>query len=269
MPSPFPGMDPYLENPVLWPGLHLGLIADLQSALNRLIRPKYLARVEERFYVSDENDPGRSVLVPDLRVISGETSNWMHRPQGAASSITGTIEPLEVTTFIEEDIHEARIEVLDSENRGVVTVIEILSPTNKLQGSRGQESYLKKRSEVMHSSSHLLEIDLLRAGNRIFVREHLPPHEYLAHVSRATISYRRRGTVWPIPITKRLPVIPIPLREGDADVEVDLQLIFEASYDRGAYDADLDYIRDPVPALTAEQAAWAKSLIANRKVSYP
>ncbi len=265
MPSPFPGMDPYLENPVLWPGLHLGLIADLQSALNRLIRPKYLARVEERVYVSDENDPGRSVLVPDLRVISAESSDWMHRPQGVAGSAAGTVVPLEVTTFIEEDIHEARIEVLDSENRGVVTVIEILSPTNKVQGSRGQESYLKKRSEVMHSSSHLVEIDLLRAGARIFVRERLPAHDYLVHVSRAKSEHRRKGTVWPIPLIMRLPVIPIPLREGDPDAQVDLQLILETSYDRGAYDADLDYSRDPVPPLTIEQSAWAKTLIANRQ----
>jgi hypothetical protein len=256
-------MDPYLENPVLWPGFHLGLIADLQAELNRQLRPKYIARVEERIYVSDENDTGRLVMIPDLRVFPHESNAGVQRPNKSAGSSTSVIEPIEVTTFLDDEIHEARLEVIDTEYRSVVTVIEILSPTNKVQGSRGQESYQKKRAEVMRSPSHLVEIDLLRAGAGIFIPDPIPPHEYLVHVSRAKANGGRRATVWPIPVTKPLPTIPIPLRGKDPDAMVDLQKVFATAYERGAYDVDLDYTRGAIPPLPAEHAEWAQRTIAS------
>ena len=70
MPSPFPGMDPYLESPVLWPDVHHGLISEIQSLLNQSLRPRYHVRVVERVYVSDENDPGRKVIIPDVNIIN-------------------------------------------------------------------------------------------------------------------------------------------------------------------------------------------------------
>lgn len=142
MPSPFPGMDPYLEEPGLWPDVHHGLTSEMRAALNRQLRPKYRVRVEERVYVSDEND------------------------------------------LIEDEIHEARLEIVDRFERSVVTVIELLSPTNKVTGSRGRASYEDKRQEVMHSPSHFVEIDLLRAGAPLHAREALPKADYYVHVSR-------------------------------------------------------------------------------------
>lgn len=262
MPSPFPGMDPYLENPSKWPDHHHELISEIRAELNRQLRPRYFARLEERVYLTDENDPARVRIIPDVRVMASTSEAWRGSPGKGTSSGTGTIEPIEVTTFIDDEIHEARIEVLDAQDRSVVTVIEILSPSNKIPGSRGQQSYLTKRREVMLSPSHLVEIDLLRSGARIYVQEDLPPHEYLVHVSRSKGNGRRRGTVWPIPIFKPLPEIPIPLRGNDPDAMIDLQQMLAIAYDRGAYELDLDYTREPVPPLTPEQSAWAKTLIA-------
>ena len=108
MPSPFPGMDPYLEHPGRWPDVHHRLISIASDLLTAQLRPKYCVRVEERVY-------------------------------------------LIATTLFEEEIHEARLEVIDRELRSAVTVIEVLSPTNKYPGSRGQKSYQEKRFEVSDS----------------------------------------------------------------------------------------------------------------------
>ena len=265
MPSPFPGMDPYLENPTHWSDVHHGLISEIQARLNQQLRPKYFARVEERVYISDEYDVGRSVIIPDVRLMTDDSESWRHVTSPTRTSGTATIEPIEITTLIDDEIHEARLEIIDVEHRSVVTVIEILSPTNKVQGSRGQESYADKRRDTLHSPSHLVEIDLLRAGVRIYVREQLPAHDYLVYISRAKGLVRRRATVWAIPITKPLPAIPIPLRGDDPDALLDLQQVLNTAYERGAYDVDIDYTRDPVPPLTAEQAEWARQTIATAR----
>ena len=68
MPSPFPGMDPYLEEPGLWPDVHHELISETRALLNTILRPKYYVRIEQRVYISDEGDSGRLVMVPDLRM---------------------------------------------------------------------------------------------------------------------------------------------------------------------------------------------------------
>ena len=128
MPSPFPGMDPYLEDPATWPNLHTNLITEIQAVLNQQIRPKYYARVEERVYVSDQDDAGRRVIVPDVRVLGRPGSHDTLRENIATDSVV-VAEPVIATTLIEEDIHEVRIEIIDHATRDVVTVIEVVSPT--------------------------------------------------------------------------------------------------------------------------------------------
>lgn len=160
---------------------------------------------------------------------------------------------------MEEEIHEARQEIIDREQRGVVTVIEVMSPTNKTPGARGRESYRQNRREVLDSPSHWVEIDLLRAGVPIVAREHLPPCEYTVHVSRAPRG--RRSPVWPIRLTQRLPSIPIPLRPSDPDATLDLQHVLTLAYDRAGYDLDIDYKKEPIPPLPEGLAAWAEELL--------
>ena len=165
MQSPFPGLDPYLEGSSLWPDVHHGLISEMQAVLNRQLRPQYHVRVEERVYISDENDPGRKAIVPDLGQKRGQEpiAKW---PGGCSALLVPDpfSELLILTTLIEDEIHEARLEVIDTNQQAVVTVIELLSPPNKIHGSRGRASYEQKRGEVMNSSSHFVEIDLLREG---------------------------------------------------------------------------------------------------------
>lgn len=258
MPSPFPGMDPYLEDPALWPDVHHGLISEMQAVLNRQVRPKYHVRVEERVYISDENDPGRKVIIPDLRLRSTDSGGG---PTFSTSTESGAAvaEPIILTTLIEDEIHEARLEVIDSAQRSVVTVIEILSPTNKIVGSRGRASYAQKRVEVMQSPSHFVEIDLLREGVSIQTRELLPKADYYVHVSKE--EQRPKGIVWPILLPQQLPVINIPLLPEDSDVKLDLQMVLHSVYERAAYDLEIDYHRPPTPSLPAEHIEWAKRLL--------
>jgi hypothetical protein len=255
MPSPFPGMDPYLENPGLWPDVHHEVISVARQFLAEQLRPKYLVRVEQRVYVSDEDDPGRRVIAPDLRV--AERPGWESHPLTPSQGGTATVEVAEpiTITLIEDEIHEPRLEVIDRERREVVTVIEVVSPTNKVGGSRGRGSYLKKRAEVFDSPSHWVEIDLLRGGEPLLPVSQFRPCEYRVCLSRA--NKRPDATVWPIRLTQRLPVIAIPLRGDDPDARLDLQAVLSTVYDRAAYDLELDYRAEPVPPLPPELGAWA------------
>jgi hypothetical protein len=259
MPSPFPGMDPYLEAPRLWPDVHHSLISGIRQQLNPQLRPKYVARIEERVYISDETDPGRKAIIPDLHLVAVD-------PRGAAvassnqSSQGETAQAVEVVELIEQEIHEPRIEILDADSRHVVTVIEVLSPTNKIRGSEGRREYMKKRRSVIASPTHLVEIDLLRDGAPVFVGQELPPHEYGVYVSRASDD-ARRGLFWPIQLSQKLPEIAIPLRAGDSDVRLNLQSVLDSQYADAGYDVDIDYGKNPEIALTAAAARWTDDLL--------
>jgi hypothetical protein len=260
MQSPFPGMDPYLEDSSLWPDVHHGLISEMQAVLNRQLRPQYHVRVDERVYISEENDPGRKAIIPDLKIIE---TGFSGRPTTSFLETSAAVaEPLILTTLIEDEIHEARLEVIDTNQQVVVTVIELLSPTNKIHGSRGRASYEQKRGEVMNSSSHFVEIDLLREGDHLHTRELLPPAEYYVHVSRK--DRRPKGYVWPIRLPQRLPVIGIPLKECDPDAKLDLQEVLATAYERAAYDLQVNYRAEPTPRLAPEMAEWANTLLTSK-----
>ncbi|HEX3313883.1 MAG TPA: DUF4058 family protein, partial [Gemmataceae bacterium] len=155
MPSPFPGMDPYLENPHTWPNLHLNLISSIQAALNKTIRPKYVAFVEERVYVSDEDDPGRTVIAPDVRVLETEAKTPHRHGSGGTATLVAA-EPIVAVTLLDEGIHESRLTIVDAETKKVVTVIEVLSPSNKHPGASGRTSYMEKRQEILTSRTHFV-----------------------------------------------------------------------------------------------------------------
>jgi hypothetical protein len=167
-------------------------------------------------------------------------------------------EPVVATTLIEDEIHEYRVEVIDTGLRQVVTVIEVVSPTNKVPGARGQESYRRQRTEAMTSQAHWVEIDLPRDGETLVAGEVLPKGDYFVHVSR--VENRPSGLIWPIRLPQRLPVILIPLRAPDPDAKLDLQALLNTIYDRSVYDLDLDYRKEPVPPLSPAYAVWAERL---------
>jgi hypothetical protein len=175
-------MDPYLEKPSRWPGVHHELISVIRATLTELLHPSYFVEVGERVYLSTGDDPGRTVLVPDVHISPHARRNRRTSPmvEGVGTNVA---EPLIIEAFIEEMIKEHFLEIIDAENRRVVTVIEILSPDNKVSRSQGLRSFRKKRLSVMNSTSHWVEIDFLRKGVSLELRKRIRPHDYFVHVS--------------------------------------------------------------------------------------
>jgi hypothetical protein len=248
-------MDPYLEKPSRWPGVHFNLIAVAQAVLAAQLRPKYLVRVEKRVYIADDYDDPRLTQprIPDVEV--SVRPSWA---QAAFNPSAGESESLE----FEEEVRQAYLNVIDIESRDVVTVIEVLSPTNKIVGSHGRESYDRKFQEVMHSSSRLVEIDLLRGARTVRVPRTVGTHEYLIHISRKGL--RPRSLLYPQRLLERLPAIPIPLKASDPDACLDLQAMVDETYDRAGYDLEIDYAKEPIPPLDTEMTAWADEMLRSK-----
>lgn len=255
MPSPFPGMDPFVENPRLWPNVHHRLITACGDRLSSQLRPNYYVGLEERAYITDSDDPGTEVIVPDLQVVE-PFGNWSSSAFDAGGVAIDVAEPIVTTTLIDTEIREPRLEILDAQSRAVITVIEILSPSNKIKGAYGRESYLRKREEVLNSTTHLVEIDLLRSGTSFLPRLKLRGGDYFVHVSRA--GRRPKGELWRIQLPQRLPPIAIPLKAGDEDARLDLQEVFTSVYDHAGFDLIVNYRDNPEPPLNPDQAAWAQ-----------
>jgi len=255
MPSPFPGMDPYLEGH-LWTSFHAHLATGIARQLLPQLRPKYIA-LPERTYSSgpleDVMISTRSVI-PDVGV-----RKTRHRELPVAQAGVHTA-PVRLRNRFTTRIPHYRIEIRDTEKRRLVTAIELLSPTNK--GSRRRE-YLRKRSRFLRSSAHLLEIDLHHQGKRIPLLDPYPAGAYFVLLTRA----RRRSwtDVWSSTIDAILPVVPVPLLKGDADVSLDLQAALTQVYDDGGFDLVVDYRKPPDVSLPPDEADWvAKHLLASR-----
>ncbi len=255
MPSPFPGMDPYLEDRTLWPDVHHRLISVISEFLSPKLRPAYFAQIEERVYVMEDDGERHRLIVPDVSVIELDT---FEDATGGATAVA--VAPVFTATAAEIDVHEAYIEIRDAASRVVVTVIEVLSPANKERGSSGFESYERKRNEVLRSRANFVEIDLLRDGFRPPFSGGFPKTEYRVHVSKP--DERPNGWVWPIRLADRLPTIEIPLRTGMASVPLDLQHLIELTYERAGYDLILDYSKPPPVPLSSLQGAWTNRVLA-------
>jgi len=251
----FPGMDPYLEDPQLWPGLHATLIVYIRNQLQPLLRPRYIAAIEERVFVEG---PDRSII-PDV---------WlrMHRPveQPQAVALTDAENPVLVRVLALE-IHETYITILDRQSaQKIVSVIEVVSPTNKYPGP-GRKSYLDKQEEVRGSDAHLVEIDLLRTGHHVLAVPEWAsrgegPYHYLVCLNRAE-RLRDEFGQYLMDLRKPLPAIRIPLAAGDPDVSLRLQAVMAQAYEDGSYAERINYDLPCRPPLAAEDQAWANECI--------
>jgi Protein of unknown function (DUF4058) len=271
MPSPFPGMDPYLESPDWFPGLHANLIVFMKGALQRSLPESYYADSSQRVWVEYSQRHSE----PDVELVqSARRPRKRTRGGGLALFKPGASQPLvvEVETIEHGPFKETFLEIRRRRGKEVriVTTIEILSPTNKKIGNPGRDKYLEKQREILGSETHLVEIDLLRGGAyalavpKELITARAGPFEYLVSIHR--FNRPTEFLVYPITIRKRLPQIGIPLSPGDTDVPLDLQDVFDRSYDFGPYDREIEYGTDPiVPRLKPEQAEWAAKLLKPRR----
>jgi len=250
-------MDPYLENPALFPGIHSRMVVYMADQMAPLLRPRYIASTGERVYVEE---PVERPIVPDV---------WVRRtrPEGGGVAVldAAVVDEPTVVEVPDIEIREPYIEILDRESgMRVVTVIELVSPTNKYAGS-GRVAYVTKQQEVRYSTTHLVEIDLLRFGPHVLAVSEAQvrgrfAYDYLISVSRA-VEPRSRFEVYSWTVRQPLPRIRVPLAGDDPDVKLDIRAALEQAYEAGSYGERIDYHAPCEPPLERDDQAWAEELI--------
>lgn len=246
MPSPFPGIDPYLEGRE-WTSLHHSLAEEFLRQLAPGLRPRYRALCEKRFVA--ETPGSVSVTTSDLYPDGAITPSEIAEVSAAPASI-------QMRTLIPAPIPHVTVEIRTVDGHRLVTAIEILSPSNKR--GHGREEYLAKRQKILLSEAHLVEIDLLRRGARVPMAEPLPDTPYFVIISRG--DNRPLSDVWPIVLEEPLPTVPIPLLPGD-DAPLDLQAAFGSVYDLLGFDLVIDYAQPPKVPLEREEREWARRIL--------
>ncbi|MCC5638810.1 DUF4058 family protein [Nostoc sp. CHAB 5844] len=260
MPSPFPGMNPYLEHPNLWTGIHGRIIVAIADFLSPQLRPKYFIAIEERVYQT--NDDNRLLLgIPDVVVKRASTEI---NPQNYNVTIVApVISPKAVTVPLPTTVKERYLEVRNVETKEVVTVIEIISPKNKRTGE-GRNAYENKRQRVLGSATNLVEIDLLRAGEPMLVFDDGTQNDYRILISRG--DSRPQADLYAFNLQDIIPSFPLPLKTEDNEPVVQLQNLLDGIYDRGSYDLVIDYSQEPVPSLSETNAVWADTLLREKNL---
>jgi hypothetical protein len=252
MDSPFPGMDPYLEHPALWPDVHNRLIAAVADVLTPLVAPKYYVGLERRMYLLKPDD---LVLIgrPDLAVVERQSPSPLRMPAAAGVAV------LEVEVPLNDEVGETYLEVHEVETGRLVTLLELLSPVNKLH-HQGRAEYEEKRAHVFRTRTNLVEVDLLRAGEPMPVVGRQVSGDYRILVSRGR--ERPRAQLYAFNLRQPIPSFSLPLLPGDEEPLIELNNILHELYRRARFDLRLDYSRPAVPPLRLEDAEWAEMLIA-------
>jgi hypothetical protein len=243
-------MDPYIERREIWPDFHDRMVTHIAEALQPQLRPRYVALMQDRLYVVEHRRPIR----PDVslvRVAFGETG-------GAATMAAGADQPL-VVEIVEEEISQPVVHIIEpaADNR-LITAIQVLSPDNKAPGA-GQESYVQKREELWQADAHLVEVDLLRVGKRLWrvdpdESQDTSKWQYVVVVSRRP----RYCEFYPVTLRDRLPRVGTPLAADDSDVTLDLQAVFSRCWQPGPYPALLHYNQPPPGNMSEQDAAWCR-----------
>ncbi len=270
--SPFPGMDPFLEHPAVFPDLHDRLIAHLSEALQVQLPEPYYAVIGTRIWV----EFSRRSIGPDVKVLRPPVESSRGEPSSGGGAVAAPIRPKPVIVRVPHDERrETFVEIYTRPgNERLVTVVEVLSLTNKTPGEHVRDLYLRKQREVLSSKTHLVEFDLLRDGTHTtavpldLALEKAGPFDY--HVCVHHFDNLEDYVVYPIRLEDRLPEILVPLLPGDPAVSLDLQAVFERCYDAGPYRRRLRYAANqPVPPLPLWQIEWATRLLREKGLLPP
>jgi hypothetical protein len=250
-------MNPYIEQPGVWMDFHQAFLVALREQLGAQVRPAFIVKLEEQVYIRElPEDEQRLLGRPDLSVMPG------HSNAGTSPSDGGVaVAPMQARILPEVDVVKlSRLEIYDREGSELVAIIELLSPVNKRSGA-DREQYIAKRRGILHSPAHFIEIDLLRAYERMPL-EGLPDCDYCVMVSR--YEQRPQVDIWPLRLRDPLPKIPVPLRPPHPDASLDLMSALHHVYDTAGY-ADYIYRQQPLPPLHPADQQWAGELLGAEK----
>jgi hypothetical protein len=246
-------MDPFIEGQK-WRDLHTTLITVVREVLLPQVRPRYVVDIQEDVYLVAERDEAVVVVEPDVHV----AREFGAGPATATAPTTATA-PIVHHMPVSRRRRQPFLTIRDRGARRVVTVLEVLSPTNKRPGS-ARRKYLRKRSRILAADASLVEIDLLRGGKRLKTVEPLTPADYYAFVSRW---WRLPEVdVYPWSLREPLGTIGVPLARRDPPASLDLQTVFTITYDRAGYDYSLDYDAEVQPSLNDSDHEWVRSVLA-------
>jgi hypothetical protein len=251
MVSPFPGMNPYLESPAFWSEFHNRLMVAIADDLSPQLRPRYRVAIEQRVYLSSIDDR-KLVGIPNVTVTRQSL------PESAVATLSlPTRQPISVSLPLPEEVRESYLEVREVSSGQIITVIEILSPKNKRPGE-GRVVYERKRQQVLSSTTHFVEMNLLRKGEHFALGLELAASQYYVLVARGDSSActsgdrRPQADLYAFDLTEPLPSFPLPLDGHIAKPIIELKRIFMELFDRAGFDLVLDYQTTLSPPLPQE-----------------
>jgi hypothetical protein len=259
MASPFPGMDPYIEAGGLWEDFHAKLIGEIERVLAPTLPDRYVVRTGERSYIVMATENGDQVMIPDIGVVARRSARGKRSGATAVAEPTQLdVEPVTMRAIVDPEFRETFLEIREVNPRHrLITTIEVLSPSNKRENTPGWALYLRKRqAHLIGQQANLVEIDLLRGGQRMPMVDDWPASPYYLLVGRKKESPRCR--VWPAYFRAPLPEVPVPLAPPDEDVRLTLQPLVNAVYKRSRYEQDIDYGKPLRPKVSTAEAAWLK-----------
>jgi hypothetical protein len=255
MPSPFPGIDPCLEAQGYWGDFHPRFVTYLCDALNDILPNAYVAQLGEQVRLVDLTRRESERIIPDVAILGEKRKpgSAATRPKQAGGTLT--LEPVTIPLpRVRMEIREVWIELLNLSKQAPVSMIEVLSPTNKM--GEGFAEYQQKRRKLNRQKVHIVEFDFLLGGNRLPMDQELPAGDYYAMVARNERRLDCDAYAWTI--RDRLPAIPIPLLPPDPDVLLDLGKVFATAYARGRYDRLIDYSKPLTLLRRPADRAWAE-----------
>lgn len=254
--SPFPGMDPYIEARDRWPDFHHGFISECRAAINAGLPENYVATINERVQTIALADGGKRVSLPDLSVnLDPDRAPRRRESSTGGGTAVATLEPQTLPQSVQwlDEPTEGYIEIFRLPDFNLVTGVEVLSPSNKV--NPGRATYLAKRLDLLHHGVNLVEVDLLRRGQRIPLLAPLPAGDYYTFVTRWESFDQCDVYAWSV--RRALPTVAIPLKPADPDVKLDLAAVFATTYDVGRYRRVLRYEKPVDLSLDESDVAWA------------
>lgn len=263
MPAAFPGMNPYLEHPDRWHELHQELIYALAEDLRRkLLEPYQVVIKSQNYRVSGEDAlmvgivEAVSVRRPDTAALDSpatDDSYYDGLPAVECSQPERPFQPIDVLVPVPQEVAELSLEIVDLNTQNPVTRVEILSPAKKRAG-RGRQVYEHYREAIIASSTHLVEIDLLRSWEPTVIYNPYGDSDYRILVSRS--EQRPKAALYTWDVQEPIPVFPLPLQGTDGSIEIDLKQLLDRVCDRASFDSQIDYQRDPLPPLPPDSNSW-------------
>lgn len=263
MMSPFPGMNPWLEG-YLWADLHHELASSIRRQLAPQVKPKYVVRIDTYTYKDILPDEEVGIFHPDVEILKKPPhtpGELLSEPEETYSATTPPT--LVFPTRLAVEARVPVVEIRDKGNNQLITAIEILSPANKR--NPGLVQYREKRELLFASGVHLLEIDLLRKGQRPAAHPALPDWaHYFVMLVRAN---QNKTQVWALTIRDKLPILPTPLKSPDPDIRLDLGKALREAARAGDYDETINYREEPPPPPFSNQDQdWLRGVLKENKL---